>query len=309
MVLYSCFRCGYSVSHRGNFFNHLNRKNICKPLLEECNIEFMKNYYTFKNPQIPSKNPQKPSLLDKKSPQKPSLLDKNLLKNPQLNENDPQKPSLFQTDDLTCNYCLKICSRKDNLKRHLITCKKKKESEQIMIIEKDKEIEKLKKQLEKNNNINITNNTNNTNNITNNNIIINNIGEENTKYLKSLDFANLLQGIYGAVPKLIEQIHFNPEYPENQNIKYPNKKNPYLKIMKNNKWQLVNKKPELLDLIDSKYFLLKEKYYNILEKTQYKLTEFQKQRINQFIDKYQEDDKQVMLDLINRTELVLLNNS
>ena len=79
--------------------------------------------------------------------------------------------------------------------------------------------------------------------------------------------------------------------------------------MKNNKWQLVNKKPELLDLIDSKYFLLKEKYYSILEKKQYKLTEFQKERINQFIDKYQEEDTEMMLNLINRTELVLLNNS
>ena len=34
--------------------------------------------------------------------------------------------------------------------------------------------------------------------------------------------------------------------------------------MKDNKWQLVHKKYELLDLIDAKCFMLKEKYYNIL---------------------------------------------
>ena len=36
--------------------------------------------------------------------------------------------------------------------------------------------------------------------------------------------------------------------------------------MKNNKWQFVNKKNELLNLIDDKCFILKEKYYKILEK-------------------------------------------
>ena len=79
--------------------------------------------------------------------------------------------------------------------------------------------------------------------------------------------------------------------------------------MKNNKWQIVNKKPELLDLIDSKCFMLKEKYYKILEKKQYKLSTVQKNKIDTFIDKYQEEDTELILDLINRTELVLLNNS
>ena len=51
-----------------------------------------------------------------------------------------------------------------------------------------------------------------------------------------------------------------------------------------------------------------EKYYKILEKKKYKLTEYQKNKIDEFIDKYNEDDKKVMLDLIERTELMLLNN-
>jgi len=112
----------------------------------------------------------------------------------------------------------------------------------------------------------ITNNTHNCNNTNNNIININNYGDENLKHLRSIDFVNLLNGIYGAVPKLIKQIHFDPQHPENQNIKYTNQKSPYFKILKDNKWQLVNKKHELLDLIDNKCFMLKEKYYAILEK-------------------------------------------
>ena len=111
------------------------------------------------------------------------------------------------------------------------------------------------------------------------------------------------------MPQLIKQIHFYPKNPENHNIKFPNKKYPYLKVMKDNKWKLINKKPELLDLIDSKYFILKERYYKILEKNKCNLNDLQKKKIDVFLDKYQEEDKDVILDLLNKTELVLLNNN
>ena len=82
-----------------------------------------------------------------------------------------------------------------------------------------------------------------------------------------------------------------------------------LKIIKDSKWQLVNKKQELLDLIDNKCYLLKEKYYSILEKNKFNITEEQLLKIEEFINKYHEDDKKLMLDLIECTELMLLNNS
>lgn len=79
--------------------------------------------------------------------------------------------------------------------------------------------------------------------------------------------------------------------------------------MKDDKWQLVSKKNELLDLIDNKYFMLKDKYYSILEKNKYNITEVQRHKIDEFMDKYNYEDKKMMNDLIERTELMLLNNS
>ena len=169
-----------------------------------------------------------------------------------------------------------------------------------------KEIEELKK-LNTNTQNNITTNNNNINNIKH--IIMKNYGNEDLKHLRSKDFANLLNGIYSAVPKLIEKIHFDPEHPENQNIKYTNQKSPYLKIIKGSKWQFVGKKEELLDLIDNKCFMLKEKYYALLEKKKYNITNDQRNKIEEFMEKYHEDDKKIILDLIERTELMLLNNS
>ena len=79
--------------------------------------------------------------------------------------------------------------------------------------------------------------------------------------------------------------------------------------MKDDKWQLVNKKNEVLDLIDNKYFMLKEKYYTLLEKNKYTISEEQKAIIDEYMDKYNIEDKKMMIDLMDRTELMLLNNS
>ena len=174
----------------------------------------------------------------------------------------------------------------------------------------ENKIEKLEKALKiKENNTNITNNTinNNTNNTINTNIIINNIGEENIKYLKSVDFANLLQGVYGAVPKLIEQIHFNPEYPENQNIKITNKKEPYIKVRKNNKWELQDKEKFLTDLLEDKYYILEDYYNELLD--QNKEETINKEVMEKFMEKYNIEDEELLKTIKKKTEILILNNS
>ena len=313
MVEYKCFRCGYIASQRCNFRNHLNRKNMCSPLLEDISIEIIKKHYNFTDPPNPLQITPNNSKIPPNSENDPFQNSLQITPNNSKTFIFPSKITPYGVNKATCEYCLKEFTRKDNLTKHLKICKSKKKNEELVLLQSNKimemeeEIKKLK--LNQNNQINQTNN-NITNNITNNNTInINNYGDENLKHLRSKDFANLLSGIYSAVPKLIEKIHFDPEHPENQNIKYTNRKLPYLKIMKNNKWQFVNKKEELLDLIDNKCFMLKEKYYAILEKKKYKINDEQRNKIEEFMEKYNEDDKKVMLDLIERTELMLLNNS
>ena len=47
MVEYNCYRCGYIASQKINLKHHLNRKNICKPLLADISIEDIKKHYGF----------------------------------------------------------------------------------------------------------------------------------------------------------------------------------------------------------------------------------------------------------------------
>ena len=367
MVLYKCFRCGYSTNLKGNMNHHLNRKNICKPLLDDMDIIDVKMHYglklqTKKKPKITSietkfdttttdSSSEYSDITDTESddtshtPQNTSQAPQKHLKNPhftteipqnttffceEISSKIPQKSSLFpQKSSLLpqksskinqCKYCNKILSRCDNLNRHMKTCKEKKEVELTTMIQNEemikikKDSEDMKKEIEElkhykiNTQNNTTNNNHNSHNKTNNIININNYGNEDLKHLRTKDFAELLNGIYSAVPKLIEKIHFDPKHPENQNIKYPNMKNPYLKIMKDDKWQFVDKTDELLDLIDEKCFMLKEKYYKILEKKQYNITDIQRNKIEEFMKKYHEEERETTKALLKRTELMLLNN-
>jgi hypothetical protein len=323
MVKYECFRCGYIASQRINLRHHLNRKNICEATEDDIDIEEIKKYYGFESStrtlQITPKSLQiTPNPLQNTPIQSLQNHSESLQIHSNFTPNNSKKLHC-NNNQRTCEYCLKTYSRKDNLTKHLKTCKKKKESEMLAItqnekiIKMEKESENMKKEIEKLKNFNIqtqNNITTNNNNINNSkNIIINNYGNEDLKHLRSKDFANLLNGIYSAVPKLIEKIHFDPEHPENQNIKYTNQKSPYMKVIKDSKWQFVSKKEELLDLIDNKCFMLKENYYALLEKKKYNITCNQRNKIEEFIEKYHEDDKKIILDLIERTELMLLNNS
>lgn len=39
MVIYQCYRCGYENTNKSNLIRHLSRKNVCKPLKRNINLE------------------------------------------------------------------------------------------------------------------------------------------------------------------------------------------------------------------------------------------------------------------------------
>jgi hypothetical protein len=154
--------------------------------------------------------------------------------------------------------------------------------------------------------LNTTNNKNSNNN--NNNIIqnisINNYGEENLKCLTEEYLSKLIKGAFTAIPKLIEKIHFNPEYPENQNIKITNKKEPYIKVRKNNKWELQDKKETLDTIVDDKYDILDDH----IDSKEENLTEFEKDIMEKFKERVN-NEEDLLKEIKKKTELIILNRS
>ena len=308
MVNYECKRCGYITKHKGSFINHLNRKNLCQPLLEDISIEEVKFMYGF---EINSKSPQKSSI-------SPHFSSK---KTPQKSSKTPQKSSLLKKnsskilnfeDCKECSYCFKKFSRIDNFKRHMTTCKKKKSTEVELLEKKDSEIHELKEMVEKllvenKGNTNITNSNNTTNNMTNN-IIIHNYGDEDTKYITGDYILKLLKNRPAkTIPELIKYTHFNDDHPENQNIKITNKKDPYIKVRKNNKWELQDKDETITDLIDRQQIHLLDE--DLEKKVEEVCNNIEKNNIDRCSDLYNEDDKDYMKRLYSESELIIINNS
>ena len=304
MVYYECQRCGYNTTLRGNIKQHLNRKNICEPILDNISIEEMKDIYNLNETSKITSNNSNVLICSSKKLQ-----------------NTPQNVVNKQ-----CSYCCKEFSRIDNLNRHLKTCKMKNN-----VLSENKElretVEKLLIECSEMKNLlknttnetkkstvpqhSISDNNNNTNslNTTNNNntIIINNYGEEDTKYITSDFILKLLKNKpFKAIPEMIKHTHFNTEHPENQNIRITNKKEPYVKIMKDNKWELQDRKNTITDLIDKQHIKMSDE--KVEEQIERQCTSQEKINIIRCNDMYMEEEDDYMKRLYNESELVMLNN-
>ena len=309
MVYYECQRCGYNTTLRGNIKHHLNRKNICQPILDNISIEEMKDIY---NLNEINKIHQNNTIYTKITPNCNKIT-------PIYTKNYTKKMDIKH-----CSYCGKEFSRRDSLTRHLNRCKIKKENEietnKIEILEKHntellKAVEKLLIECSNNNNKTsnktLNNNNHNTNslNTTNNNntIIINNYGEEDTKYITSDFILKLLKNKpFKAIPEMIKHTHFNKEHPENQNIRITNKKEPYVKIRKDNKWELQDRKNTITDLIDKQHIKISDE--KVEEQIEKHCTSQEKINIIRCNEKYEEEEDDYIKRLYNESELVMFNN-
>ena len=310
MVKYICNRCGYVAKQKTHLLNHLNRKNICNPILEDISIEEIKNYYGFnistkihQNPPKIHQNPQ--NNFHQNPPKIHQNPPKYVKSSTKIHQNPPKNQDINE-----CPYCFKTFSRSDSLNRHFGRCKikKEKDNDKQEIKELKQIVEKLL--LEKNNTI-TNNNTNNSHNTTNNmtnNIIIHNYGDEDTKYITSDYILNLLKYKPAkAIPELIKHTHFNEEHPENQNIKITNKKTPYIKVRKNDKWELQDKEETITDLIDRQQVHLLDE--GVEKKIEESCSNTEKVNIERCNDLYNEENKDYMKRLYNESELIFLNNS
>ena len=271
MVEYLCHRCGYKTTRKSNIINHFKRKIICLPTNLDMSIEDMIDEY-------------------KLYPQKST-------KNVETSTKNVDFCLISQKKKHICVYCNKHLSRIDSLKRHMIICKKKQPDTEL--IKENLELKKIINNISINNTI-INNTVNNT---INNNIIINNYGNENLSYITSNDLTKYVKNLPPGLIKLVEKIHFNPQHPENSNLKITNKKDPFIKIRKKNKWFIENKNVVINNLLNDKYQILE----NHLADSN-NLTDIDNRIIDRFRKNY-EDNIAYVKELLKKIELLIINNS
>lgn len=280
MTLLKCPRCGYSTAHKGHMKSHLNRKKICPPIIEDVERSYiLKQLGTLSSEHFVNK------------------MNPNVVK---IRRNDKSKTH-------NCKYCGKSFMHATSMYKHQRKyCKKRCDSpiNNTKIASeqnKDEKIEELTSQVHSllqmlmessiNSKMAPSTTTNITNHIVNNqfnnntqlqiNNQINNYGNEDTSYITKERYKEILKNPFTGLSKLINEVHFNDEHPENKNLCIPNKKQPYIEFYDNgwiigNRYKFVCKlffiKKELLhkayleveDMLDEK---TKEAYRHFREET------------------------------------------
>ena len=304
MVLYKCEYCSYETTRKNDYFKHLNRKN-------PCNINNKTNASKVtikKNTNIAHNCSQ---MLTNCSQNAHKLLTNahncsQLLTNCSQTNKDELSSENY-SNIFKCEFCGKNFTRNSNLQRHINKyCRKRPENtltnnnNEQMQIEWKHERDHLYKVIE-----NLSQSKGNTiNNTFNQTININNFGEENLKYISGDFLSNLLKIPFNALPNLIKEIHFNPEHPENNNIKISNKKLPYAEVFKDNCWKLQDKKETINDLLDKGVDLLENHFDDTDD-----LNKIQKDRFIQFKTNYDDNNKDLNRKISKDVEICLLNGS
>jgi len=234
-----------------------------------------------------------------------------------------QKREMNSKAMFQCKNCYKYFSSKQGCYSHEKNCKisqcpkviikdnnDEKKEMQMQIHKQQQEIDNLKINLHFLLENGINNTTNNTNNTTNhietqNVIVVNSFGSENTEYITDKIIKKLIDSPYISIPKLIEKIHFDPDHPENHNIKVTNKKLNYAEVVRDNKWVTTNKKKAIEDMIENGYNILGDKYTDNIDNIQ----DVKQERFESFQKKYNEEDKDLMKDLKEEVNVKLINGS
>jgi hypothetical protein len=157
-----------------------------------------------------------------------------------------------------CNHCKKNFTLEKNLKRHLNVCKIKKIDLEKELAIKEEKVKELENRLaisealnKKPSNVNIAQQ----------NILNINLTAYNDPNLKGMEkyYLEAIKKAFLSVPYLIEKIHFNVSYPENQSMVIKNNRTKIAKVYDGTKWTSKDES-ELIDEIINTYEQLLEDY-------------------------------------------------
>ena len=334
MVNYKCIRCGYDTTDKSKIKSHLNRKTVCKPILNDVNLEDYKDKILNCQKIILendagnyAKKPQKTADFGFDMPQNIRKMVDLTAEIPQNTAKIPQNNSevLQNTAEIKCKFCNKIFLRKDSLPRHLKTCKEKKKDDEDksnllnlvdmlnqQLIEQKEQMKEQKEQMKeqseqmkkKDHQIDeLIKKAGITQNIQNN-IKLVAYKDTDLSHLTDKDYLQCLNRSNMVIPNLIKRIHFNPKKPENQNIYISNIKNKYVMIYDGGKWNLHNREDTIDDLIDTNEIVIEQKLEEWMENGK-EYPDIMK-KFNRYLEKKEKD--QVKNKIKEEIKLILFNN-
>lgn len=218
----------------------------------------------------------------------------------------------------SCKNCGKSFIHKSSLSKHKLSCKSEIVSDS-KIFEKTLENQRLRFEQEKmhlqnkidklmnhekderNNINNITNNIHTQNNV---NIQINAFGNENLDYITEEFVLKCLEKMYSSLPSLIERIHFDPNHPENHNVKIPSKTLSHATILTDDRtWKTIDRELVIDSMVDKGYNILDETYQDKM----ISMSHSNQKQVNEFKEKYSGDDENLKEQIKKDVNLMVIN--
>jgi hypothetical protein len=328
MVIYKCIACAFSSKIKTHYHRHLKTQ-------KHANLTDIEDDESYKEPTLQKKEPKKNSkytFLEKKEPKKnPNytfLAEKEPKNNPKRTKNGQKQPKSpksaigskifnFLDTQHSCEFCGNHFKTRHIMLKHIrLNCKVKKDSSCVVITngetgldsDKDNEIKELKSQVKelisKVGNTTINNQTINQQNNVQQNVTLNVFGKEDLSMLTDEIKLQLIKGPFDMMPKLMEMIYFNKEYPQNHTMQLVNKNKDILKIHDKNGWKYVDKDAT----VD---YILEDKNYEVDDFFDMNDTEFShfiKKTYNDFRKLFDSRDKNLWRKIKRDINFLLWNN-
>ena len=156
-------------------------------------------------------------------------------------------------DELTCPRCMISFTSRQHKSRHIANNKCKPRS---IIHARTPNADNITNNIDNQNNIETQNNINTQNNTQNNTIIVNNYGNERMDYLDYDKMLEIFKSAYNIPSILTKHIHFNKDFPENNNITCSNDDKNYSLVKMNDEYIFKNLNNLVYELIKDKTKLM-----------------------------------------------------
>lgn len=284
-----CSRCGYQTALRGLIKKHLERKTPCEPRLRNISPE-----------EILLENPH---FLSKVSSTKKKYAC------PDCDATFTRSTALSRHCNHTCK--MRSANRVTELERQTETLARETEvlKHQVQVL-----LEEKTAGSGGGGTTQVTTNSHNTNcNNTNTVIQICAFGNENVAHL--LEDKNFMERCLRrrelGVVDYLKRLHFDPDYPQNNNLKVTNYKMPYVDQFDGTRWIKTEKDEILNDMLDGSCNSMDEHYHEYKDEMATRVTENMMRMITDFIDhlKDPENNPQMYQDLKKKIYLMMVNES